>query len=246
MTRRRHDPFDLIRSGDPAPREQMPNADSALGRAVRDRALSASPVTRKTPRRHVVRAILLAVLALALIAATWLITREASDPRVIGCYEAPDIEARQVVVIAPDSLDPAACESLWEDGTLTNPAIVEPSETPPLTGCVNDDGGLSVFPTDDAQLCRGLGLADQSPTGTGDQTTALNQQLLSIFAATPCLAMEAAQTQIEELLTTDTLSDWTISVSAPPTPERPCASFSLDVPYRTVQLVPIPEPRLDQ
>jgi len=245
VTHRNKDPFDPIRQGDPAPRDQMPDAHSPFGRAVRDRALATSrePHLLRTRRRSVARAILVIGLAMAVAAAAWLVTREASEPRGVGCYEEPTLDGKVVVVAAPTQLLAEVCEPLWADGTLRNPSIINPFEIPRLISCVNDVGGLAVFPGDHPRLCQELGLASHEPSQPDDDpATSLNQQLLSIFANSRCLPVEDARSQVEALFTSENLIGWTVSVTAPASTERPCASFALDAPNQTVRLVPIPEP----
>lgn len=244
MTHRDPDLLELIKQGDPAPSEQMPHAQSAFGRTVRDRALATArdPQSRPTNTRRVARAILVIGLALAVAAAAWLVTREATEPRGAGCYEAPTLDSKEVIVALPQRLVTGVCAPLWETGTLTNPSIVNHFEVPPLVGCVSKDGGLIVFPSDDRQLCQYLGLVDHEPSPPDNPAAVLNQQLLAVFASTRCLAVEDAETQIEALLARGNIEDWTVSVTESASSERPCASFALDADSRTIRLVPIPEP----
>jgi hypothetical protein len=238
MSNRERDLFDALREADPATAGSA-EEDTALRQNIRRRVLAAvqQPV-RATSRRRVLVIALLTVAALAVTAAAFYLTREPSDARGISCYQEPSLDTHQVVVDSPLSLSPSECETLWIDGTLTNPAFAE-QQVPPLIGCVNDIGGLGVFPSNDTGLCEHLGLAGYEQPANNDTTT-LHQRILDLFPSGRCTTTSDAQLQIEEILSEMGFNDWSVRVSPEPSPERPCASLSFDAEGETVLLVPIP------
>ena len=59
------------------------------------------------------------------------------------------------------------------------------------------------------------------------------------------MAISDARLRIEDILTNQGVNDWTVTISTPPSPQRPCASFSLNANEHKILLVPIPRPSSD-
>ncbi|MEZ5176612.1 MAG: hypothetical protein R2823_10505 [Acidimicrobiia bacterium] len=240
MTKDRRDLFEALREGDPA-RMSNSEQDALLRQRIKSRVLAADRRPLRATRRRILVVALVAAFALASTAAAIYLAREPSDPAGIGCYQAATLDAPQFGVRAPSSLHPSECEQLWADGTLTNPSVVPKGEIPQLVGCVNPAGGLAVFPSNDDQLCDRLGLARyEEPTRT--DVVELNVQLLGLFTTEKCMTMDDAQTRVEDILTAQGLSNWSVTVTTPASADRPCASFSLNGSDHTILLVPIPVP----
>lgn len=233
------DPYEMLRRVDPAPLEDMPGPESAFGQRVKAAAKSGTPIARQRARR--VLTVAIAAAALVGVAAAYYLTRPATEPSVVVCYEATTLDSTREAVAAPPALTTAACEQPWIDGTLKSGNVVK-GEIPPLIGCVNDTGTLWVFPSDDESLCKALGLANHEPTSTPDDSTALMGLLTDMFNIGECVSITDAEQDITQLLDTNDLTQWRIVVATPLTDERPCASFSLDPTTRTINLVPIPTP----
>ncbi|MDX2344543.1 MAG: hypothetical protein QNL26_11875 [Acidimicrobiia bacterium] len=240
MPNHNQDPYELLRRSDPAPLKDMPGPESAFGQRVKAAAKSGVPVVQQRKRRVPTVAIA-AAAALAGVAAAYYLTRPATEPSVVVCYQAATLDATREAVAAPPALTTAACEQPWIDGTLKSDTLGE-GEIPPLVGCVNDTGTLWVFPSNYASLCKDLGLANHEPTGTPDDSTTLMGLLSDMINLGECLSIADAQQEITQILDTNDLTLWQINVVTAPTDERPCASFSLDAPTKTINLVPIPTP----
>lgn len=234
------DLFELLRRADPAPLEDMPGPESDFGHRVREAAKSGATIKPQRKRRVLTVAIA-AAAALFGVAAAYYLTRPATQPSVVVCYQANTLDSTRVAVAIPPALTTAACEQPWRDGTLKSETVDE-GEVPPLVGCVNDTGTLWVFPSDNGALCQDLGLANHEPTRTPDDSAILTGLLLDMFRTEECLSIADAQQQIAQLLDTHGLTLWHVVVATTPTDERPCASFSLDPPTKTIGLVPIPTP----
>jgi hypothetical protein len=216
----------------------MPDPQTPLGRALLDRILTSS---HPTPRAGSSRALRIAVASITVIlisAGAWAIVAQVSEPRGVACYEAASLDGKIVVVAAPSTLEPSVCHRLWLDGTLSNPDFDQ--SPPPLTGCVSPGGALLVFPGADPQLCQELGLTIHDP-GEPDQNLTLNHKLLGYFGSTACPPLEDSIENVEAILRSLELHEWTVEAGIG-TGDRPCASFSLDVPRKIVVLVPIPRP----
>lgn len=220
--------------------EDMPGAESEFGLCVREAAKSQTGTQPQRRRRTLTLAV--AVLtALAGVAAAYYITRPATEPSVVVCYEAADLDSTRVAIAAPPSLTTDACEQPWLDGTLRSDTQ-HVGQIPPFVGCVNERGTLWVFPGDDDQLCQDLGLANHEPASTPDDHTRLMGLLTDMFHPEECIPIADAEQRIVQLLTSNDLSTWNVRIATQPTNERPCASFSLDPPTNMIRLVPIPTP----
>lgn len=240
MTEDRRDLFDALREGDPA-RMGGTEQDAVLREHIKSKVLMAGRRPLRATRRRVLVVALVTAFALASTAAAVYFAREPSEPTGIGCYQAATLDAPQFLVGSPSSLHPSECEQLWRDGTLTNLSVVPKGETPQLIGCVNAVGGLAVFPSDDDQLCDRLGLARYVQPARTDAPK-LNIQLVELFSTERCMAMDDAQIRAEDILIAHGLTDWSVTITKPASPERPCASFSLNAGDRSILLVPIPRP----
>ncbi len=234
------DPFEMLRRSDPAPLKDMPGPESDFGQRVKAAAKADTPTVAQGKRRVLTVAIA-AAAALAGVAAAYYLARPATQPSVVVCYEATTLDSTREAVAAPPALTVAACEQPWRDGTLKSESV-DKGEIPSLVGCVNDTGTLWVFPSHDESLCKELGLANHEPTRTPDDNTALISLLVDMFHTEECLSIADAQQRINQLLDSHNLTTWRMVVATEPTDERPCASFSLDVPGKTINLVPIPIP----
>lgn len=237
---RGRDIFEALQEGDPALGHD-PDQDAVLRQTIKARVLTSGRRPLRATRHKILVAALLVATVLVTTAATLYLTREPSDPRGVACYQAESLHAPQFIVGSPLSLHPSECAPLWNDSTLTNPDVASPGEVPQLIGCVTDAGGLAVFPSDDDRLCERLGLAGYVQPARSD-TIDLNLQLVGLFSTSSCMTISDAQVRIEDIFTNLGLDDWTVTITTPATPQRPCASFSLQVDDRTVLLVPIPHP----
>ena len=247
-----HDPLELIRRADPAPRDSMPTAMSSLGRSIRARVaeemLAERPPDhrrlnnrRLNNRRLVVRVLIALVVAALASAATWIITREASDPSGVVCYEEASLESTGIVVAA-NPFDTSLCDPLWAEGVLQNPAV-EPGAAPQLVGCVNAHGVLVVFPaSDNSDVCGDLDLARHESSTSEQLLMDMNKRFNGLFTEAQCLELNDAKLEATEIVRVTGLKDWTVVVTTSATEERPCASYAIDASARTVVLVPVPDP----
>ncbi|MGB5169053.1 MAG: hypothetical protein WBP49_11680 [Acidimicrobiia bacterium] len=241
------DAFEIVRANNPVDETTVADATSAKARALLTEIVATPRPQlqrpKRTTRRRLAFAIAIALLAVASIAAAWLVLREVTDPISVGCYQDTNLNSDVVAVVSSGALDVSLCIPAWEDGTLTNNAVAPPGQVPPLLGCVTDTGKLAVFPSNDENLCHALGLAEPDPESVpaGDAVRRLNEALVTHFAANACLTIEDARIDVRDTLDTNGSNDWRIEIS-PGGPGRPCASFGLDAPNHTVRLIPIPPP----
>lgn len=113
---------------------------------------------RPTQRKQRWLVATLAPAALIGVAATGYIALS-SDQVVaagIGCYDAPDRGANVTVVDTTGEDPREVCAELWAEGVVSE----GDSEAPQLVPCVNEEGAILVFPSDDATLCSRLGLQE--------------------------------------------------------------------------------------
>ena len=182
-----------------------------------------------------------AVLAAVSVAATWLLTRDVTNPTAVVCYEEVSLDSDRAAAATGGDLDPSLCAAEWESGPLVNEDIVDKGEVPPLVGCVTDQGVLAVFPTYDQGICEELGLAQPNPGSfsEGNDIRQLQEDLIDHFSEQACQPMLAAEVDVREILDSSGFEDWQIRVGSS-RPDRPCASHAVDPESKTIHLVPIP------
>ena len=238
------DPFDILRSNDPVDIGSLPDARSPEGQALFRNVTEFG--LRRVLRSRRLRVAVVVISTVALIAAGWILLREVTLVQGVVCYSATDLNSDRVGVRPTDEPNVELCIEPWAEGVLNNPGIEEGS-VPALTGCVNEEGALVVFPTDDQSVCDRLGLATpepKSPSPSGSVPTTdseLQRKLVGFFSTRTCVAMGEASIEVQRILDDAGVEGWRIEAQ-PAQPTRPCASFAIDTEARTVILVPIPEP----
>lgn len=240
------DPFDILLSYEPVDMAEIELYANTHAEGVKQQIL-ASPrvvdgvVEGHRERRPMRRIAAVAASVAVLAAAAFVVTRAVSDTDAMACYGAVDLEADRVG-LQPAELDVAACAELWEDGSLVNKAIIPAGEIPPLTGCVDDDGTLRVFPTADAGECGRLGLAvyEGSAPQNVDSIVMVQERLRLFVAGNACVALSDLAAEARSQLAAEGLTDWAV-VEGAPTSGRTCASFAVDDGTMTILIVPVPE-----
>lgn len=240
------DGFELLRAANPVDVDQVEGPDTEVAQTMLATVTSQprpDTSTRRRWRRPLRLAVALAAMAVVLVAATWLLTRDVENPQAIACHQAVDIDSdiAAAPVGGPTTAD--ACAPVWEDSVLENPDVAPVGSVPPLTACVTERGTLAVFPTDNRQVCETLGLAYPEPSSqdAADQIRQLDADLQAYFASTECAEMEEAETRVRQTLDDSGFGGWTIETQER-TETRPCASYSLDAETDTIHLIPIPSP----
>lgn len=243
MNNHENDPLELIRQADPAPRDDMPTAMSPLGRSIRAQVAGEMLAERPPNRgRLVVRVVMALVIAALASAATWIVTRDTSNPSGVVCYEEASLQSTGVVVAANAPLDASLCTPLWAEGVLQNPAA-ETNTPPSLVACVNQQGVLVVFPASaNRDVCHDLNLARHESSTAEQSIIDLNTRLNRLFNQAPCLELTDAKRRATEILRATGLEDWTVVEATAATDERPCASYAIDASAQKVVLVPVPDP----
>ncbi len=231
----------LLAAADPAPSAQR-GPDDAVRRAIFVRATAGATRHR---RRRVLIGVTAAALCSSAVAAAIMVTSGHVEVRqALVCAAAAQPDADLVQVPQPDQLTPDACAPLWRTGVLTSPDI-EPGTVPPLTGCVFPSGLLAVYPGD-AAVCARLGLAAVDPDDEPLVEPDLVAAIADIFSQRSCVAFDDAIAALDKLLLEQGARDtWTTRTPQPPTPDRPCASPSIDESRHMVTIVAIPEPPTD-
>ena len=196
---------------------------------------------RRPSRRRRWIAIAVAVLAIGSIAATYLLTRDVTEPTAVAYFSEPHPNSDVSAATLSGDFDASRCESEWVDGPLVNEDIVPKGQVPPLVACVSDVGNLWVFPTDDEGICDQLGLATPNPDSMseGNEIRRLTEDLIDHFDEHECQPPPVAEVDVREILDERGFPDWEIKVGSP-RPDRPCASLGVDSENKTIHLVTIP------
>lgn len=242
----RPDPFDILAASNPANPGSIdpfsPSADRLLA------AIFSTTSERRTgtmPRRRYLQIAIVVGALLAALGLTYYLTKRDVTALGITCYATVSLDGHRAEQPGTGALDPNECAQPFEDGTLQVPN--EPAGTvPPLTACVTDLGGLAVFPTDDPNVCKKLGLAEpppDQPTSQLQAASAAREEIKEYVTSTKCQPIQDAPPVIREILDRHGLNDWNIERS-PDQPNQPCTSIAFRTERRTIILIPI-EPNPD-
>lgn len=221
---------DLLRDLDPARDHDIPAPDSVRWHRIRSRAL------RRRSRNH--RVLVGAAAALLVTGATaGAMVLWSGEPEVasVTCYADADLDSDRAAGDLRLGLGTDACTHLWQTGPFGD------GRPPPLVACLLDQR-VGVFPGPE-ETCERLGL----PVAVGGDSVLatmadLEEALRSAMPLDACIEPEvglASATQaLIDLGLDDT--DWIARQTQPTTPERPCASFSIDQEQRLVAIIPVP------
>lgn len=239
------DPFEVLRQANPVDPDELPDADSPEGRALLETILQQprEPHARhwlphlalRTPRRrYLIPAV--AILAFAAGAVAWALTRGVSEPLTIGCYAAPNLQAKTAVVPADERSPIAACRQLWHQGEFGD------QPTPPLQACVLPSGAVGVFPKRGNDACNTLGLPPVPSTYEPATTPVvrLKERLVDQFLNEKCLTEQRARTIVQAEFRRLRLQGWHLETATPFSATRPCATLAFDTARRVIVLVPSP------
>lgn len=234
------DPLEQLRRSNPAPLDEMPDTDSPQLRALFDRVVDTAhqqTAARHHARRRRARLLpLLAVLLVGLLAAGYAAIQAVTQPLEIVCFSEPVLDATEVIGVEADERDPEAiCAAAWQPG-----GEFGEQQAPPLVACVLDSGAIGVFPETHDDLCQQLGLTrhEPGPDVTNEAAIDLRDALTEQFLDAGCLTEQQGRAIVLEEFRRRGLNDWTVTTAPPFTASRPCATLAIDVPTRTVTLVP--------
>lgn len=238
------DPFELIRGNDSVDMTQLPSAQSKNADDLFDRITTTEPPGKsvRLSRRQRRLVLVIVLIAIAIATAAWIFLRDVTEPVGVLCYEDVTLQSSSILMSPDDTLDVTLCAVPWEQGVLINPSIPT-GQVPPFTACVNNDGVLVVFPTNDPSTCSRLGLGGAEPELTDELSLViqLETELVAYFSTTVCPSLLDAEARVVATISQIGLAEWTVKTQ-PPHPDRPCTSFGLDPDSRIILLVPIPLP----
>jgi hypothetical protein len=231
-----------LRAANPVGTEDVPSADSPQAEALFEKIVATD--LRGASRRTGIRwrrTWLLVPAALLAAAAGYGVFHETSKPFVVACFAEPSLTASRTVVSSVPAGPTAACGELWRPGGEFSSA--GDAGLPPLFACVLDTGTVGVFPgTKGSDPCSALGLAHAGPPGkTHGKTDPIVevQTALSDAFIGRCVGRDEAISLAKEQLAGQGLLDWHVAATTPFTQQAPCASLAIDIPTRTILLVPV-------
>lgn len=248
MTKR--DPFEILASLDPVDPARLRGAGaSPRARATLESILEQpTPVApglsnrlrRPTRRRR--RIYLAAAVAVAAVAAgtAWALTTGVSQSLTIGCYAAPTLTARTIVLPAGNASATQTCRTAWQQGEFGS------VRTPQLQACVLPSGAVGVFPAADA--CQRLKLAPLTTERhrghrkqhEGGSAIALKNSLVHAYLGHRCLSRSAGLRLAKDEIQTLRMAGWRVRIATPFTHQRSCASYAFDEQQQLVLVIPMP------
>lgn len=233
------DAFEILAAADPTLGAPGLDPASPRGRALLERAITTRPVVIDIRRRRAAVAVAVGLAVLGAAAAAWVNSRRPTHTLSIGCYAEARLDANTYVISAREGQAVEACLELWRTGTFGAPS------EPGLVACVLESGAVGVFPGD-RTTCAGLKRPPAEtvpPSGTvlSERVRTLQDRLVGAYNATTCLEVPEASALAKSTLRELGLRDW--SVKSQPLgfdDERPCVSWVIDEPNKTVHMVPFP------
>lgn len=165
--------------------------------------------------------------------------REAPDnPLQVVCHREASLEGERYPVIS--SGDPLAdCAAAWASGEFGGGDVRR------LTACTGATEYAAVFPGG-PDVCSRLGLATFAPFAEDVSPLQQLQAELSNVLGPECTVRHDAVALVEDAIGEAGLAGWRVDASTPVRPERPCATWSVDLTRKVVVLggrragVPVP------
>jgi hypothetical protein len=226
---------EALRSANPVPaartvgRRDLPSAHALFAEII------AEPPRRVRSRvRRRVLVVAIAIIVIALLAAAFALTRrqKSTVPLNISCYSGPSLGARSIVVSSNGNPE-RACAQVWASHQFGEHASV-----PDFDVCVLKSGVLGVFPGESGSVCPRLGRPGQS--GSNSSAGFAGALSAQFNAHSGCISRDAAEKLVRDDLAQRGLNGWQILRSPYAfSASKPCASVLIDVPARTVTIVPI-------
>ena len=202
--------------------------------------------SRRRRRRRLVLVLVPAVFALLIATGftTYVLTREVTHFESIGCYDKARVG---VTVVQADGRDPVAiCSELWAQG------LMDAGRVPKLVACVEETGGIGVFPTPANETCARLGMADlpASYAVEGKRFAELRDAIEahlgvpasgSSLGSPKCVGEQEARAAVRRELDAHGYTNWGIGLAdnVDFSAERPCAEASYDGKNKVVVLIPV-------
>ena len=229
-----------LRAANPVQPEDVPSPESPQAEALFERIMATEPKTTRRRRVWWQRTWVLVPAALLMAAAGYGVFHKARQPLVVACFAQPSLTASRDVVESGDHGPIAACARLWgPDGAFNS---VGRPDLPPLFACLLDSGTVGVFPgAKGSDPCSALGLAAAEPgkkQGEDDGILAVKTALSEAFTSR-CVDRDEAVSMAERVLADNGLADWQVRADLPFSEQDPCASLAVDIPGRTILLVPV-------
>jgi hypothetical protein len=233
-----------LRAANPVLPEDAPPPDSFQAEALFERIIATEPnVTGRRRRVWWQRTWVLVPAAVLAAAAGYGVFHKVSQPLVVACYATPTLTGSRAVVTSEDLGPIAACDPFWRAGGEFN--TTGDAGLPPLFACVLHTGAVGVFPgTEGSDTCSALGLA---PAGASGKEQGENEDIVEVQTAlserfiSRCVGREEAVSMAERELADHGLVDWHVAAGRPFSEQEPCASLAVDIPGRTISLVPVPD-----
>jgi hypothetical protein len=173
-------------------------------------SLSSGP--RRRLRRRIVGLVLVpAALLGGAVAYSMTANRPANQlGNYVTCFQAPRLDAPAAgSPFAGQDLS-AFCNHQWSSGSIQAPP---PGPVPiQWVACQSESQGVDVFPSDDQELCQGLGLQPVPPSyyEAVKRYSAVESDLWTRFPETQCVSAKSAIATTRDVLDAHGYSNWTV------------------------------------
>jgi hypothetical protein len=242
------DPDELLRSANPVDEARLlAPSESATARRLFEKITGVGYLPKPEPpyrrRWRVYATSIVAAIAVGGGVAYAVTYRQPTKRLDVECFSQPSLTGTATVVPS-NGRDPiTVCREVFTTG-----GVGSGEPTPNLEACVLASGAAGVFPAADGagDVCRRLGLAAMavpSPRVPAPfpAVAGLRDRLVAGMSGA-CLGLPQAEALVVTELRRARLTDWTVTVTTPFSPGRPCASPGFDEPGRRVLIVPVPPP----
>jgi hypothetical protein len=235
------EPRERLRAANPVSVTDAPSPDSPKAAELFRRITATEPRGHRLPKRSWQRPLwLLVPAALLAAAAGYGLVHKVTNPLLVACYSRPALSGTISVVSSGTGGPAAACADLWQPGGSLNPGGGRP---PQLVSCVMPTGIVGVFPSaQGVDTCGTLGLApsDGPAQIKGDDAAILAvQEAVSEAFLARCVGRNEAVSIAEQQLAGHKMRGWNIVAATPFTNGEPCASLHMDVPRKTISIIPV-------
>ena len=235
------EPRERLRAANPISVADAPSPDSPKAAELFRRITATDPKGQLFRKRSWQRPLwLLVPAALLAAAAGYGLVHRVTDPLLVACYARPALSGTIAVVSSGPEGPATACADLWRPGGSLNPGG---GPAPQLVACVLPTGVVGVFPSaQGVDTCGTLGLAAAGGSaqvqGDGAALLAVQTALSEAFLSR-CVGQSEAVAIAQQQLAGHKMRGWKVVAAMPFSDGEPCASLHMDVPGRTIGIIPV-------
>lgn len=205
---------------------------------IQDTPGELSQRSKRSPRRRVMKLVVLPAAVIVLAAAGWAVSRQEQATQVAGFACVGDSTE---AILPNDGTPPVeACQAQWQAGHMRQGVTT----APPLVACVNGGGAVEVIPAEGPDACDAAGMATwtEGPeyVAAGTAVRTAREAFHDRYAATgnACVTEQDWRSALESLLTG--VPEWSLNTVSVESGRRCFDVGGIDPTTHTIRIIGVP------